>query len=133
MQNFAVHHYFRHTKVDDYEKVKRWICNCICNFDGLERPYTKIENPTAAHIEETCLSDISEFAFYLNAGNFLLDGTRGFVGLPIKTPSGAHLYNIQAEEPFSVVTIQYSKGAFEDLSITHEGLAMANIRYKLAE
>ncbi|MGN7204874.1 hypothetical protein ACTHQF_11435 [Pedobacter sp. SAFR-022] len=73
-----------------------------------------------------------EFTFRIAAGNFLRDASRGDITFPVKTPSGAQLFNIQAEMPFSVITILYDHSPIEDLNITHKGIAMANIRYRLA-
>ena len=73
-----------------------------------------------------------EFTFDVLTGNFLRDFTRGIIAFPAKTPSGAQLFNIQAEKPFTVVTIVVEHSTIEDLSITHKGIAMANIRYTLA-
>jgi hypothetical protein len=75
-----------------------------------------------------------EFSFRTTAGNFLRDSSRGGIEFPVKTPSKAQLFNVQAEKPFRVITVYYSHSSpVEDLSITHKGIAMANIRYTLAK
>ncbi|MDB5020749.1 MAG: hypothetical protein JWQ28_1876 [Pedobacter sp.] len=74
-----------------------------------------------------------DFHFSFLVGNFYHDGTRGQYGMLTRTPNGARLYNIQATAPFSVITVGRSNEPGEDLSITHDGVALANIRYKLAE
>jgi hypothetical protein len=73
-----------------------------------------------------------EFDFQSAAGNYLRDGSRGGMEFVVKTPGQAQLYNVQAEQPFRVFTIIYNHSPFEDLNITHRGIAIANIRYKLA-
>jgi len=73
-----------------------------------------------------------QFSFSNAAGNFLRDVSRGGLSFPVKTPSGAQLFEVEAEKPFSVITILYDHSPVEDLSITHKGVALANIRYRLA-
>jgi hypothetical protein len=73
-----------------------------------------------------------QFSFIIAAGNFLRDSSRGGIEFPVKTPSQAQLFNVQAEKPFRVITILYSHSPIEDLSVTHKGIAIANIRYTLA-
>lgn len=73
------------------------------------------------------------FGFALLFGNFFHDGTRGQAGMLTRTPNGARLFNVQATAPFSVITVTRYRDAGEDLSITHDGVALANIRYKLAD
>ncbi|MDB5020750.1 MAG: hypothetical protein JWQ28_1877 [Pedobacter sp.] len=70
--------------------------------------------------------------FQTSVGNFLRDGSRGGMTFPVKTPTGAQLFETEAEKPFRVVTIIYDHSPIEDLSITHKGIAIANIRYRLA-
>ncbi len=72
------------------------------------------------------------FTFRVAVGNFLRDSNGGDITFPVKTPSEAQLFNVQAEKPFNVVTIFSNHSPIEDLSITHKGIAMANIRYTLA-
>lgn len=73
------------------------------------------------------------FGFRMYVGNYYYDGTRGSTGMLIRTPNGARMFSIQATAPFSVITIPRYNDSGEDLSITHDGVALANIRYKLAE
>lgn len=73
------------------------------------------------------------FGFRFYVGNYYYDRTRGSTAMLTRTPNGARLYSVQATAPFSVVTISRYSEAGDDLSITHDGVALANIRYKLAE
>jgi hypothetical protein len=73
------------------------------------------------------------FGFLFYVGNFYFDKTRGSYAMLSRTPNGARLYNVQATAPFSVITVARYSDAGEDLSLTHEGVALANIRYKLAQ
>jgi hypothetical protein len=64
-------------------------------------------------------------------GNSLYDLSIGYIDKLINTPSGARLYSVEAEKPFTVVTISLN---YSDVNrdINPEGIAIANIRYKLA-
>ena len=73
------------------------------------------------------------FNFAFHAGNYYYDKTRGGTTMVTRTPNGARLFNIQATAPFSVITVYRYSISGENLSITHDGVALANIRYKLAE
>ncbi len=73
------------------------------------------------------------FGFRFYVGNYYFDETRGGTAMLTRTPNGARLYSVQATAPFSVITVSRYREAGEDLSITHDGVALANIRYKLAE
>jgi hypothetical protein len=73
------------------------------------------------------------FGFSVWYGNFFHDGTRAQVGMLARTPNGARLFSVQASAPFSVITIVRYEETARDLNITLDGLALANIRYKLAE
>jgi len=67
-------------------------------------------------------------------GNAPMDSSRGAFDYQIKTPSGAALYSIEEEGnyKFTVITILiYPPG--NNPIVNPEGLAMANIRYKLAK
>jgi hypothetical protein len=74
-----------------------------------------------------------DFGFAFMVGNFYYDKTRGSYGMLSRTPNGARLYSVQATAPFSVITVAHYSLVGENLSITHDGIALANIRYKLAE
>jgi hypothetical protein len=70
------------------------------------------------------------YIFNISAGDAPYSKVRGDYNFFFHTPSGAQLFNIQAEKPFNVVTIGvYSKKLIQP----HNGISMANIRYKLAE
>jgi hypothetical protein len=70
------------------------------------------------------------YPFVMYTGNYKGDGSSGLVGHVVQTPSGARLFNIQAEKPFTVVT--FSTQLSRDERLPCEGMAMANIRYRLA-
>lgn len=65
-------------------------------------------------------------------GNFVFDGSAGHAAQMIKTPSGARLFAVKSTKPFSVVTIAYDLSSYLDYPLVPLGLALANIRYKLA-
>jgi hypothetical protein len=65
-------------------------------------------------------------------GNSSMDLTSGSFSQTIQTPSGAIIYSLEGEKPFTVVTIRYYPMG-ENPIVNPEGLAIANIRYKLAK
>jgi hypothetical protein len=65
-------------------------------------------------------------------GNSLNDLSSGGFSISTQTPSGAMIFSLEGKKPFTVVTIRYYPvGGTQD--INPEGLAIANIRYKLAK
>jgi hypothetical protein len=69
-------------------------------------------------------------------GNFAGDYSRGSFDHPVQSPGGAQLYSVRPvgkNTSFTVVTISfYPRGDWNPL-INPEGVALANIRYQLAE
>jgi hypothetical protein len=51
----------------------------------------------------------------------------------IETPSGAKRYAVKSSKPFTVVTIHYHIESSAYLKYDPRGIAIANIRYKLAK
>jgi hypothetical protein len=71
-----------------------------------------------------------EIDFEAYFGNSLYDLSQGYIDRLIKTPSGALLYAVETEKPFSIITVSFTNSDFNPYN--PEGLAIANIRYKLA-
>lgn len=73
-----------------------------------------------------------DYNFEAYFGNSLYDLSLGYISGLINTPSGARLYSVETKKPFSIVTISFN---YTNLNpdINPEGLAIANIRYKLAD
>lgn len=61
-----------------------------------------------------------------------LDNSKGSYGYQIETPCGARLFERQGGSAFTVVTIWINPPG-ESPRVNAEGMAIANIRYKLAE
>jgi hypothetical protein len=69
-------------------------------------------------------------------GQFAGDGSRGAFDHPVQSPGGAVLYSLQpiGKNPsFNVVTISFYPRGEGNPMINPEGIALANIRYQLAE
>jgi hypothetical protein len=64
-------------------------------------------------------------------GNDFLDYSEGFTSSVIRSPSGARLFAIKASHPFTQITIKSNDSPTGDISAN--GIAFANIRYKLAK
>jgi hypothetical protein len=73
------------------------------------------------------------FKFDVSFGNYLGDYSRGYVSQHIETPSGAKRYAVKSSKPFTVVTIRYDIESSSNLIYDPRGVAIANIRYKLAK
>jgi hypothetical protein len=75
----------------------------------------------------------ADHLYAVDFGNFVYDSSAGYAQQRLKTPSGARLFAVKSTKPFSVVTIGF---VFENGSVDYinlpDGLAIANIRYKLA-
>lgn len=84
-------------------------------------------------LELTPNSQNRAFKFDVLFGGYLSDYSSGFVSQYIETPSGAKRYAIKSSKPFSVVTIHYDIESSENLIYNPLGVAIANIRYKLAK
>lgn len=74
---------------------------------------------------------IREFGFSFFAGNYPFDSSAGLPGALTHTPSGARLIAVKATKPFTVLTIVWGRSSSVDSP--PGGIAMANIRYKLAK
>lgn len=71
-------------------------------------------------------------------GQFAGDGSRGSFDHPVQSPGGALLYSvhpvgIRKDPSFNVVTINFYPRGEGNPMINPEGIALANIRYQLAE
>ena len=69
--------------------------------------------------------------FGVTFGNDWLDYSEGFTSSIIKGPFGARLYAIRAGHPFTQITITNNDSPTGD--IPADGIALANIRYRLAK
>lgn len=69
--------------------------------------------------------------FFVYYGDYTNDDSKGSVTVNTKSPSGARLYAVKATKPFRMVTILSSESP--TAAPVAEGLAIANIRYKLAK
>jgi hypothetical protein len=70
--------------------------------------------------------------FGASYGDWLFDDAKGHVsGLVTKSPSGARLISVKATQPFTMITLGSGDSPTGDLPV--EGVAIANIRYKLAK
>jgi hypothetical protein len=63
-------------------------------------------------------------------GNWFKGSSEGCVTSTVRSPSGARLFAIKATKPFTTITVMLNDSAG---SVPVRGIAMANIRYKLAE
>jgi hypothetical protein len=70
-----------------------------------------------------------EIGFY--AGNYTFDDSAGHPGAITRTPSGARLIAVKSKKPFTVVTFCWVRHSSVDP--WPSGVAIANIRYKLAK
>lgn len=84
-------------------------------------------------LELTPNSQNRAFKFDVLFGDYLSDHSSGMVSQHAETPSGAKRYAIKSTKPFSVVTIHYDIESSANLIYDPLGVAIANIRYKLAE
>lgn len=73
----------------------------------------------------------AEHNFFVYYGDWLNDDSKGSVTVKTKSPSGARLYAVKATKPFRMITILSSESP--TAAPVAEGLAIANIRYKLAQ
>lgn len=117
-----------------------------------EAPYVQGENPEVLYttisrdqliiyLSKPCIEFGFEIApnhknynhrFGASYGDWVFDSNKGSVGqLVTKSPSGARLVAVKATEPFIMVTLRSSDSPTGDEPV--EGLAIANIRYKLAK
>jgi hypothetical protein len=69
---------------------------------------------------------------YVSAGKMQFDYTSGSVSKTSRTPGGANFYGIKATQPFTTVTISWTKSTGTDPRHP-EGFILANMRYKLAK
>lgn len=69
---------------------------------------------------------------YVSAGKMQYDYTSGSVSKISRTPGGANFYGIKATQPFTTVTISWTKSTGTDPR-DPEGFILANMRYKLAK
>lgn len=69
---------------------------------------------------------------YVSAGKMQYDYTSGSVSKIARTPGGANFYGIKATQPFTTVTISWTKSTGTDPR-DPEGFILANLRYKLAK
>jgi hypothetical protein len=69
--------------------------------------------------------------FYVDYGDWIRDDSKGSVMRTTKSPSGARLYAVKATKPFRMITIT-STGSPTAAPLA-DGLAIANIRYRLAD
>lgn len=69
--------------------------------------------------------------FIIGFGKHIFDYSRGTVNASAKSPSGARLVAIKADKPFTTITISSSDSPCCEPST--DGIAFANIRYKLAK
>jgi hypothetical protein len=115
-------------------------------------PYVECENPdvlffrptysivTVIYLSKPCI----EFGFELAPnhqdydhsfgavfGNDFLDYSEGFTSSIIRSPWGARLFALKATHPFTQVTVLLGDSPTGDTPVN--GVAFANIRYKLAE
>jgi len=72
-----------------------------------------------------------EYGYGVSFGNAKFDDNRGSGGARVTTPLGAKLIAVKATQPFNTINITYSKQTGTDLGSS--GIALANIRYKLAK
>ena len=72
---------------------------------------------------------IGTHRFYVDYGDWLNDDTKGSVSVETHSPSGASLVAVKASKPFRLIRI-HSTGS-PTLPVA-DGLAIANIRYRLA-
>jgi hypothetical protein len=84
-------------------------------------------------LELTPNSQNRAFKFDVLFGGYLSDQSSGYVSQHIETPSGAKRYAVKSSKPFSVVTIHYDIESSANLIYDPLGVAIANIRYKLAK
>jgi hypothetical protein len=74
------------------------------------------------------------FKFDLLLGGDVSDHSSGYINNQrVETPSGAKRYAIKSSKPFTVVTIHYDIESSANLIYDPKGIAIANIRYKLAK
>jgi hypothetical protein len=84
-------------------------------------------------LELTPNSQNHSFKFDVYFGNYLGDLTSGYVSNRIETPSGAKRYAVRSTKKFTVITIFYDIESSANLKYDPRGIAIANIRYKLAK
>jgi hypothetical protein len=70
--------------------------------------------------------------FGASYGDWLFDDAKGYVSsIVTRSPSGARLISVKATKPFTMITLGSGDSPTGDLPV--EGVAIANIRYKLAK
>jgi hypothetical protein len=126
-----------------------WAWNAHWNYS----PYVEKENPEVLFTPEELYFEIftskpciefgvevapnlrkTDVVFNAGFGTFVPDNSIGFVKQHIKTPSGSRLFAVKATKPFTVITITFSfENGSPDFANLPGGMAIANIRYKLAE
>jgi hypothetical protein len=75
-------------------------------------------------------SQARSFSITANFGDWIYDPAKGAVNNDIKSPEGARLYAVKSTKPFTVVHIDYGGSPVDGYP---NGVALANIRYKLAK
>jgi hypothetical protein len=74
-------------------------------------------------------SQVRSFSLSANFGDWIYDPAKGGVANEIKSPEGARLFAVKATKPFTMVHIDYGGSPVDGYP---NGVALANIRYKLA-
>jgi hypothetical protein len=91
----------------------------------LSKPCTKFSFEMAPNVQNYL------FELVFNWGNYFRDDNVGYWVRDVQTPSGAVVVGIETQVPFTVITVIFLKYSLP--LINPEGMAIADIRYKLAE
>jgi hypothetical protein len=70
------------------------------------------------------------YSLTANFGDWIYDNAKGGVSINLTSPEGARLFAVKATKPFTVVHIDYGGSPSDGYP---DGVALANIRYKLAK
>lgn len=72
-----------------------------------------------------------DYKFDVYFGNSKFDGASGYISQRVRTPSGAKLFAVKAKKPFQIITIFYDIESSSNVTYNMDGVALANLRFKL--